>query len=78
MPKGVRYYSFTKYPEIAVKPEDGILALNGSFEPRVVRPSEYKEDWIRDPFALIDTLRSGTRALSRIGTGDYVKHMYQS
>lgn len=54
-PNGIRYYSFTKYPEIAVTTEKGedILSLCGAFEPRTVRPSDYQSDWIRDPFVLI-------------------------
>jgi hypothetical protein len=30
---GVRLYSFTKFPEIAVRPERGIVRLVGAFEP---------------------------------------------
>jgi len=54
-PNGIRYYSFTKYPEIAVTTEQGnaIVSLCGSFEPKVVRPGIYKDEWIRDPFVLI-------------------------
>jgi|OM-RGC.v1.031707986 hypothetical protein len=54
-PNGIRYYSFTKYPEIAVTAEKGndILSLCGSFAPKHIRPGMYKEDWLRDPFVLI-------------------------
>lgn len=76
MPTGVRYYSFTKYPEIAIQPEEGIIALNGSFQPRIVRPGEYSDDWLRDPFVLMETLRSGKRALSMVEVGTYIKTKY--
>lgn len=71
-PGDLRYYSFTKYPEIAVVPEKNIVRLVGSFQPKQVTKGEYKEGWLRDPFALIYQLNAGRRALSRIGTGSYI------
>lgn len=63
-PGGIRYYSFTKYPEIAVT-ADTEIALCGVFEPKKVRMGEYKDEWIRDPFVLLAQLNSGRRALSQ-------------
>lgn len=43
MPGGIRYYSFTKYPEMAVVPAPGRTRLVGSFQPNKVTSGTYAE-----------------------------------
>ena len=56
-PNGVRFYSLTKFPEIAVQPEPGIARIIGSFQPKKPTGTD-GNDWIRDPYTLLTTLNT--------------------
>lgn len=59
-PNGVRYYSLTKLPEIALKPEKNCIRLVGSFAPK--KPSTLTSaESIRDPFVLLQSLNTVAR-----------------
>ena len=60
-PSGVRLYSFTKFPEIAVRPEKGIVRLVGSFEPSFPPSAS-----LRNPLLLLKSLRSSKNYMKSV------------
>ena len=60
-PSGVRLYSFTKFPEMAVRPEKGIVRLVGAFEPSLPPTAS-----LRDPLQLLKALRSSKNYLKNV------------
>lgn len=70
---GIRYYSFTKYPEIGVRPDVTSIKFIGAFEPEPELPKlKADRDPLRHPFALVGQLVSGKRFFMKKDLMEYL------